>query len=69
MMDTIKFAEYVGGEAVAGCVIGVVDGKKQYLYRDGEVTEAGKPQWLKWQDSLAEKKDEPKKREKYAPKE
>lgn len=52
-MDTADFANAVGGELSAGNVLAVVNGKKQYLYRSGELTEVGRPLWLAWQDSLS----------------
>ena len=47
-MDVGKFADAIGGEVVAGCVIATVDGKRQYLYRNGEFTMRGREMYNEW---------------------
>jgi len=48
-MDIVGFGEHVNGEFVAGCLIAVVDGKKQYLHRDGQFTLKGREMYLAWE--------------------
>jgi hypothetical protein len=49
-MNLAGFAESIGGEFVAGCLIGTVDGKRQYLHRDGEFTPVGRAAYLAWEN-------------------
>jgi hypothetical protein len=44
-----KFGQHIGGEFVAGCLIGTLDGKRQYLYRDGVFTPEGLAAYQKWE--------------------
>lgn len=37
-------------EMVAGAVIASVDGKRQYVYRDGEFTPVGRRMFHEWQE-------------------
>jgi hypothetical protein len=47
-VNLTDFAASVKGEFVAGCLIATVDGKRQYLYRNGEFTLVGHPLYLAW---------------------
>lgn len=49
-MNLAGFAESIGGEMVAGCLIATVNGKRQYLYRNGEFTLVGRPLYLAWEN-------------------
>jgi hypothetical protein len=51
------FAESIGGEFVAGCLIATVDGKRQYLHRNGEFTLVGRPLYLAWERRPAPEPD------------
>lgn len=47
-MNIGGFAASIGGEMVAGCVIATVDGKRQYVYRDGQFTPRGRAMYNAW---------------------
>ena len=49
-MDLAKFADHVGGEFVAGCLIATVDGRRQYLHKDGGFTQAGRAAYAAWEN-------------------
>lgn len=51
-MDIAAFAQGIGAEMVAGCVLAVVNGRKEYVYRDGEFTPKGRELYNAWQDSV-----------------
>jgi hypothetical protein len=53
-MNLAGFAESIGGEFVAGCLIGTIDGKRQYLHRDGEFTPVGRAAYLAWEGNQPE---------------
>jgi hypothetical protein len=51
-MDIVGFGEHVKGEFVSGCLIAVVDGRKQYLHRNGQFTLKGREMYLVWEGGL-----------------
>jgi hypothetical protein len=53
-MNLAGFAESIGGEFVAGCLLATVNGKRQYLYRDGQFTLVGRPLYLAWENEPRE---------------
>ena len=54
MEDIVGFAESVNGEFVAGCLLATVDGKRQYLHRDGVFTPEGLLMYQKWEQEQQE---------------
>jgi hypothetical protein len=57
-MNLAGFAKSIGGEFVAGCLIATVDGKRQYLHRDGEFTFKGRELYLAWERTPTAELDE-----------
>jgi hypothetical protein len=53
MVDLAAFAETIGGEVTVGCVIATVDGKKQYLFRDGEFSPVGQKLYNNWTEHVS----------------
>jgi hypothetical protein len=49
MNDAMAFAKAIGGEMSAGSVVATINGKKQYIYRDGEFTAIGRKMYNEWQ--------------------
>lgn len=47
-MDLTGFAESIGGEMVMGCVIATVNGKRQFVYRNGQFTPKGHEMYSAW---------------------
>lgn len=53
-MNLAGFAEHLKGEFVVGCLIATVDGKRQYLHRDGKFTTLGQAMYNEWEGQQSE---------------